>query len=72
MQEYFYENVEDNRGAGRQRLFNTRDELGLILIYLGSSMKCSELCPFFGYTPTRCSVIINDQLSFLSEIEESS
>jgi hypothetical protein len=31
MHEYLYENVEDHTRAGRPRLLNTRDELGLIL-----------------------------------------
>ena len=39
MHDYLYENVEDRTGAGRPRLLNNRDELGLILFYLGSSMK---------------------------------
>ena len=66
MHEYLYENVEDHTGAGRPALLNTRDELGLILFYLGSPTKHKELCLLFGCTPTRCSVIINHQLSFLS------
>ena len=65
MHEYPYENVE-RYDAGRPRLLNTRDELGLILFYLGSTMKYSELCLIFGCTPTRCSVYINHQLTFLS------
>ena len=53
MHQYLYENVEEHYGAGRPRLLNTRDELGLILFYLGSPMKYSELCLIFGCTRTR-------------------
>ena len=66
MHQYLHENVEERYGAGRPRLLDTRDELGLILFYLGSTMKHSELCLIFGCTPTRCSVYINHQLTFLS------
>ena len=34
-----YENVQEHRGAGRSRLLNPRDELGLILIYLSQSVS---------------------------------
>ena len=43
MDEYLYENVEEHYGAGRPRLLNNRNELELILFYLGSAMKYSEL-----------------------------
>jgi len=66
MHQYLYENVEERYSASRPRLVNTHDELGLILFYLGSTMKHSELCLIFGCTPTRCSVYINHQLRFLS------
>jgi len=66
MHDYLYDNVDDRVGAGRPRLLNSRDELGLILFYLGSSMTLSELCLIFGCTPTRCSLVINRQLHFLS------
>ena len=65
MHEYMYSNVEPQR-TGRPRLLNSRDELGLILFYLGSSMSLSELCIIFGCTPSRCSDIINNQLHSLS------
>jgi len=66
MHDYLYDNVDHRVGAGRPRLLNSRDELGLILFYLGSSMTLSELCLIFGCTPTRCSLVINRQLHFLS------
>jgi hypothetical protein len=39
MHDYLYDNEEEHRGAGRPRLLNNRDELGLILFYFGPSMK---------------------------------
>ena len=59
MHDYLYDNVDHRVGTGRPSLLNSRDELGLILFYLGSSMTLSELCLIFGCTPTRCSLIIN-------------
>ena len=38
MHDYLYPNEPERHGAGRPRLLNSRDELGLILFYLGSSM----------------------------------
>ena len=67
MHQYQYENVEERYGAGRPRILNIRDELGLILFNLGSTMKHSELCLILGCTPTSCSVYINHQLTFLSQ-----
>jgi hypothetical protein len=66
MHDYLYDNEEEHRGAGRPRLLNNRDELGLILFYFGPSMKYSKLCLLFGCTPTQCSAIINYQLTFPS------
>jgi hypothetical protein len=66
MHDYLYDNVDHRLGAARLRLFNSHDELGLILIYLGSSMNLSYLCLIFGYTSARCSLVINRQLHFLS------
>jgi hypothetical protein len=39
MHDYLYDNVDHRVGAVRPRLLNSRDELGLILFYLGSSMS---------------------------------
>ena len=64
--DYLYRNEVVRHGAGRPRLLNSHDELGLILFYLVSSMKLSELCLIFGCTLTRCSDIINFQLQNLS------
>ena len=66
MHDYLYPNEPEIHGAGRPRLLNSRDELGVILFYLGSSMNLSQLCLIFGCTPTRCSLIINFQLRNLS------
>jgi hypothetical protein len=63
---YLYDDHVEHHGAGRPRLLSTRDELGLILFYLGSSMRLSELCLIFGCTPSRCSSIITHQLNTLS------
>ena len=66
MHDYLYGDHEDHVGAGRPRLLTTKDELGIILFYLGSKMRLSELCLIFGCTPTRCSNIIHDQLETIS------
>ena len=67
MHEYLYGDLPEHRGPGRPRLLNSRDELGIILTYLGSRMRLSELCLIFGCTPSRCSNIINHQLETLSQ-----
>jgi len=67
MQNFLYEDHYERHGAGRPRLLlNTHDELGIILFYLGSCMTLNELCLIFGCTPTRCSLVLNQQLQFLS------
>jgi len=67
MHEHLYGDLPEHRGPGRPRLLNSRDELGIILTYLGSRMRLSELCLIFGCTPSRCSNIINHQLETLSQ-----
>jgi hypothetical protein len=66
LHEFLYLGHQNHRGHGRPRLLNTRDELGIILFYVGSKMRLSELCLIFGCTPARCSDIINHQLETLS------
>jgi hypothetical protein len=66
MHDYLYGDHQDHVCVGRPRLLTTKDELGIILFYLGSKMRLSELCLIFGCTPTRCSNIIHDQLETLS------
>jgi len=46
--EFLYSNEMKRHCASRVRLLNSHDELELILSYLGSSMKLSELCVIFG------------------------
>jgi len=58
MHEFLHGDDHDRIGPGRPRLLNTRDELGVILFYLGSKMRLSESCLIFGCTPSRCSAII--------------
>ena len=50
MHDYLYD--EEYRDAGRPRLLNNHDELGLILFHFGPSMKYSELFLLFGCIPT--------------------
>jgi hypothetical protein len=66
MHEFLHGDDQNRIGPGRRRLLNTRDELGVILFYLGSKMRLSELCLIFGCTPSRCSAIISHQLHTLS------
>jgi hypothetical protein len=50
------------QNMGRPSLLSTRDKLGLLLFYCGSTMNLHELCIIFGITPTRCSDILNKVL----------
>lgn len=63
----FGDDREPEQLRGRPNLLTTRDELGLLLFYCGSTMKIKELCLLFGITPTRCSVTINKLLPFVVE-----
>jgi len=66
LHEYLCISHKNYRGHSRPRLLNTRDELDVILFYLGSKIWSSELCLIFGCTPSRCNNIINHQLETLS------
>ena len=66
MHNFLFEDHYEHHGAGRPRLLDTHDELAFILFYLGSCMTLSELCHIFSYTPTRGSLVVNQQLQFLS------
>jgi hypothetical protein len=54
----FDENCHQEVSMGRPRLLTTRDELGLALFYLRSSMNLNDFYQLFGITPSRCSAII--------------
>ena len=47
MHKYLYSDVHAQQ-TGRPRLLNSRDAIGLILFYLGSSMCLSEFCIILG------------------------
>ena len=63
MHNFLYEDHNERHGAGRPRLLNTHDELGIILFYLGSCMTLNELCIWLhSYSMQLCC----QQLQFLS------
>jgi hypothetical protein len=48
-----------SRRRGRPRLLGPEGYLGLLLLYLGSTMNTKHLCLIFGITPSVCSRGIN-------------
>jgi hypothetical protein len=53
---------EAYHGIGRPKLLDEVGQLGLILLYLNSSMRINDLCLLFGITPSTASRIIRNML----------
>ena len=70
LHDFLYGDQLEYVGAGRPKVLDTKDKLELVLFYLGSSMKISELCLIFGCV-RQLVVIISMTLSIFVATTEA-